>query len=974
MESERFSGSRDNPRALGLANDRPPRAAPVDRPSPPILDRFRALLREREEELRALGEDEPPPPSAQEVVRLYEEVLSELVFNSKPVITELTILAGEQREFAEGIADAICSRILEAPIDQKLPSLYLLDSIVKNIGREYVRYFAERLAEVFCEAYNQVHSSLHPAMRHLFGTWSQVFPYYVLRTIEEELQFSTPDSQQSTGSTNTRHSESPSSRPSHGIHINPKYLEARRHLEHSSADYQDARGASSSLQSAGQKSSAHYGEYDFEHNDVIPPRQGAVGRGSPQTAGGHEPSMVTMEGGIASSKIKGFRPAPAPTIRLRGSTSPSGDRVKKEISPVRAVPGAALSDSRHGFGPSKLSERNGWLGKSWSSDYTYQRPEDFSAYNFNRQRTRELIDAYGNYRGKSIFEEKVPKVMRLESNGANSDVATRRWQNTEEEEYVWEDMNPTLASQRRENSLPPVEPLTTRTSVRKRGGTYVESDFRRAYWSSHSKASHVDDPAFKFEDRIPLTSGSSQLAQDSWKLPYDIPKLPVPISVSGRESLSGHRVPEAEIPIQRLSNLNSDSLRVNASTFEKHLTERPYSPPNPSTILASSHKSQPLPLHSLPLHQKQFKSQFDLIDTHKPIIGQGPKSSLVLPLQQYDATDKKAMDTKTLHHLPYQRSGSVQLNHPNRVQGEAMPLQLHESHGNLISSAPVQLSSRLVAPPLNISHTQEMGVPLGSVLPNSLTGLPSSHVTYKTYDNSLHALGVNLPPLPPGPPPPSVQIASASINSNISSSPANPFSGLLSSLMEKGLISLQPQSSSQDPVGVEFNADLLKVRHESAINALYTELPRQCMTCGMRFRCQEEHGAHMDWHVTKNRISKNRKQKPSRKWFVSAKEWLSGAEALGTDFVPGFLAPETVTEKGEDKELAVPADENQNVCALCAEPFEDFYSDETEEWMYKGAIYLNAPDGNVEGLDRSQLGPIVHAKCRSESAKGFAEA
>ncbi|KAG9145659.1 hypothetical protein Leryth_018716 [Lithospermum erythrorhizon] len=890
-------------------------------PPPTISERFREMVKEREEELRVSGDD--VGLSGDEIVRLYDILLSELSVNSKPIITDLTIIAGEQRMYGAGIADAICCRIIEVPVEQKLPSLYLLDSIVKNIGREYIKYFSARLPEVFCDAYKQVHPNVHPAMRHLFGTWSTVFPLSVLRKIESHLQFNSSSNNQSLALPPLRASESP--RPAHGIHINPKYLEARRQFVNETADssVQPPRGVSTISKLSNQNHSTDYEEFISDGDtDVSLVRSNRFASSSSRSSADALKLPPTSSGRIEmSASLYG--------VGRVGFSSPSLEHRQMDNSPGR---GASPLDSGIDY------RTGGFLGSTARTD-DWKRifvPGDSknhvkTAVRLNNgvdvDRTRALIDAYGVDKRTAMMKH--PGVEEMQVNGIGTE-PTMAWQNSEEEEFQWENMSPTLADHGRKDvfssSLPSSGSFRNTASV----PPHLRQDWpNRPQFPAVNGSSIVDVPSFAVYPQV---------------VKYIGPLVLMSLYAKHKKSTDGlentvyaiHRVP-THIQDSSTHQFNATKVGNNARM-----------PFQGSAILPPNVEQKPSSIGYSPDLNTQNQGQ--------PFMSRGGSHARPM-LQAYQNVNSSSFPDHNLNNTE-----SILQNPMLPFSGQQLgPIPFNQS---LVHTA--------MLPPHSLPHDMQHHAAPPSVVASVGTILPNLYMQVRmpnlnAPNASTRLLGLPMP-LPHGHrgashvlpiPQPSYSAPNPPVGGN--------FSNLFNSLMAQGVISLNQTSAKEDAVGLEFNPDLLKVRHESAVTALYSDLPRQCTTCGLRFKLQEAHSSHMDWHVTRNRVTRNRKQKPSRKWFVSDNMWLTGAEALGTDSVPNFLPSEDIVEKKDDEELAVPADDDQKCCALCGEPFDDFFCDERDEWMYKGAVYMNAPGGPAADMDRSQLGPIVHAKCRSET-------
>ncbi|KAM5559582.1 hypothetical protein ABKV19_020979 [Rosa sericea] len=1048
----------------------------------PALQRFRLSDRESAEsnDPRGGGAYVPQPLQHQELVSQYRTALAELTFNSKPIITNLTIIAGESLNAAKAITATICANIIEVPSEQKLPSLYLLDSIVKNIGRDYIKYFAARLPEVFCKAYRQVEPPIHQSMRHLFGTWKGVFPAQTLQMIEKELGFGTTANGSSSGVTTSR-PDSQSQRPAHSIHVNPKYLERQRLQQPTRT-----KGMASDLD----------GTMTNSIDDLDRPDR------------------------VAS--ISAGRSWVDPPVKMPNIQHSTRDALSERFHEKNV--GGEYDDSDY---DSDLP-RSSTLGIGRSGGNIIEQGHDKPWYGGGSSVAETISSQRNGFNKKHGLNYSAPKSVnadpRLQTPQAianrNRGGLSSSWKNSEEEEYMWDDVN--------SRSTDHVTPDLSSDSRKER---WISDDSEKLGFGGGSrKLKRVNDLdlAADIGDQKDLAALGHRMPSP-WSLQEShvvdrltSPGAPVISSVHSERyvsSLSGLST-SGDSSVARLGNrAQMMSSRIGASSFglptnaatgsngavgKQQQSLRAASPSGQLLM----HQHSPSPTSKIQ-HPRNYLAEQD--PAHAPslppdlkvsqILGksdlglhsQYTEDSLPIPtsnvrlggMAKSQPQDLKALSSsvaaiQSRHHYPFRQQqdstepeslDQTQKPHVSHVSTSVMPSTARNSISDLSNllaaetSGQSSTSSLLAAvlktgilsnksitgslPNLNFGDKEKMPpqsggpppLPIGR--PPTKVALPGSKVAaappslgHPSRDNSPTTSStlqkVAHPPLPPGQPPLSLEGSSTAKDPNVVKNVKDPISNLLSSLVAKGLISASKSESptllpSQKPIevqsqnlsttttstvspvsasskvpvssemddaslteqvakasdalaqstktekrnliGFEFKPDKIRELHPSVIDELFDALPHKCSICGLRLKLKERLDRHLEWHALKTPEADGF-SKASRGWYANSTNWVTGKAGSSSE-LDSNNSNDMTGKTVISNEPMVPADESQCACVICGNTFEDFYCQESDDWMFKGVVYMTVPSGDGEfGTAEGSVlkGPIVHANCMDENS------
>lgn len=141
-------------------------------------------------------------------------------------------------------------------------------------------------------------------------------------------------------------------------------------------------------------------------------------------------------------------------------------------------------------------ELSKWQRKQYHTQNQIETPAPYKLSNGrDRQGPRALIDAYGSDTRNTPSSDRPLRVERLDTNGLDHRPSSMSWQNTEEEEFDWEDIGPTLADRGRSDDI-------LQSSVPSLGRFKPRPDIRNS-WSGQAQLPAADDSSTVSDDSVP---------------------------------------------------------------------------------------------------------------------------------------------------------------------------------------------------------------------------------------------------------------------------------------------------------------------------------------------------------------------------------------------------------------------------------------------------------------------------------------
>ncbi|CAH8554304.1 unnamed protein product [Schistosoma bovis] len=176
---------------------------------------------------------------------------------------------------------------------------------------------------------------------------------------------------------------------------------------------------------------------------------------------------------------------------------------------------------------------------------------------------------------------------------------------------------------------------------------------------------------------------------------------------------------------------------------------------------------------------------------------------------------------------------------------------------------------------------------------------------------------------------------------------------LFKKLVKAGIVpSTEHEKKPEPPELGSYSWERFKNPFAVEIDELYNG--HQCGQCGLRFQSDlsPEFAKHLDYHYMKN--SSYGQERRSRNFYQPLQYWL--ISEMTREGAPQFEPGSPIHDLQEYKCTAF-ADPSKNVCAVCYESFEVVWDHEEEEWMLKDAIRVD---------DK-----VYHPICQEDAGKEF---